>query len=89
MNTMRAKRRVGLDGIALGVGLVGVLAVGALGAARETPGPAPVRSAVAGRVDIAAELAAVSWAAGGAMRSRAAPSGDAWASTQQYPGRPY
>lgn len=37
MNTMRAKRRVGLDGIALGVALVGVLAVGAPGTTAGTP----------------------------------------------------
>ena len=80
--------RTGLWGVAVAIALGAMLGVNSPAAARETPEPAPASSAVAGRVDIAAELAAVSWAAGGSMWSQAAPSGDAWASTKQYPGRP-
>jgi quercetin dioxygenase-like cupin family protein len=70
MNTMRAKRRVGLDGIALGVALVGVLAVGAPGTAAGTLTWERFQGEGTGRVHLAADVARASydarlgWAAG-------------------------
>jgi len=45
--------------------------------------------AAAGRVDLAAEFVVASWQAGASRSYLAAPSGDAWASTRQFPGRPH
>jgi len=88
MDGTQVGRRLGLGGAVIGIALGALLVVGSA-AASEAPDPAPVGGGVAGCVGIAAELAAVSWAAGGAVRSQAAPSGDAWASTRQFPGRPH
>ncbi len=89
MDGRQCRRRVGLGGVAIGMALGALLGVGSPVAAGEVPAPHPVPGDVAGRVDIAAELARMSWAAGGSMAYEASPSGDAWASTQQYTGRPF
>jgi hypothetical protein len=91
MDATRARRRTGIGGVALGVALA-ALVVGTPGAGAETPTWDRFQGEGAGRRDVVAEVtraadeARQGW---GAEALFAAVSGDAWASTRQFPGRPH